>query len=98
MGPDDSPYADGIFFINIQFPADYPAKPPKVNFTTKVYHPNIDVSGKICLNMLTEDWKNTTTVSMILNELRQLLVDPNVDQPLRQDVAAIYNENRELYN
>jgi len=52
MGPEDSPYAGGIFFLNIHFPSDYPFKPPKVNFTTKIYHCNINSNGAICLDIL----------------------------------------------
>eukprot|EP00004_Rigifila_ramosa_P026263 TRINITY_DN80_c0_g1_i7.p1 TRINITY_DN80_c0_g1~~TRINITY_DN80_c0_g1_i7.p1 ORF type:complete len:170 (+),score=45.24 TRINITY_DN80_c0_g1_i7:31-510(+) len=52
MGPQDSPYAGGVFFLNIHFPADYPFKPPKLQFTTRIYHPNINANGGICLDIL----------------------------------------------
>lgn len=56
MGPADSPYQGGIFFLTIKFPTDYPFKPPKVQFNTKIYHPNINASGGICLDILKDEW------------------------------------------
>lgn len=40
--PESAPYSKGAFRIEITFPAEYPFKPPKILFKTKIYHPNID--------------------------------------------------------
>ncbi|XP_069773631.1 ubiquitin-conjugating enzyme E2 D4-like isoform X3 [Narcine bancroftii] len=63
MGPSDSPYQGGVFFLNIHFPSDYPFKPPKVSFTTKIYHPNINSNGSICLDILRSQWSPALTLS-----------------------------------
>lgn len=59
----ESPYAGGVFFLTIHFPTDYPFKPPKVNFTTRIYHPNINSNGSICLDILRDQWSPALTVS-----------------------------------
>uniref|UniRef100_A0A3P8W9M4 E2 ubiquitin-conjugating enzyme n=1 Tax=Cynoglossus semilaevis TaxID=244447 RepID=A0A3P8W9M4_CYNSE len=63
MGPADSPFQGGVFFLTINFPTDYPFKPPKVAFTTKIYHPNINSNGSICLDILRSQWSPALTVS-----------------------------------
>ena len=65
MGPPDSPYQGGVFFLNINFPPDYPFKPPKVTFTTKIYHPNVNSNGSICLDILNAQWSPALTTSKV---------------------------------
>eukprot|EP01112_Ceratiomyxa_fruticulosa_P022360 TRINITY_DN815_c0_g1_i1.p1 TRINITY_DN815_c0_g1~~TRINITY_DN815_c0_g1_i1.p1 ORF type:complete len:148 (-),score=19.31 TRINITY_DN815_c0_g1_i1:338-781(-) len=97
MGPPDSPYAGGVFFLNIQFPTDYPFKPPKVNFTTRIYHPNINSNGSICLDILKDQWSPALTVSKVLLSICSLLTDPNPDDPLVPEIAHLYKTDRARY-
>ena len=95
MGPDDSPYTGGVFFLNIHFPPDYPFKPPKVTFTTKIYHANINSNGSICLDILKDQWSPALTISKVLLSISSLLTDPNPDDPLVPEIANLYKSNRE---
>ncbi|XP_072050954.1 ubiquitin-conjugating enzyme E2-17 kDa-like [Amphiura filiformis] len=97
-GPPDTPYQGGIFFLKIEFPKDYPFKPPRVSFTTKVYHPNIDESGSICLDILSSTWSPALTISKVLLSICALLCDPNPESPLRRDLANQYKSNPSQYN
>lgn len=87
LGPEGSPYAGGIFFLDVIFPADYPFKPPKVVFLTKVYHPNVASTGAICLDILKDAWSPALTISRVLLSISSLLTDPNPDDPLVPEVS-----------
>ena len=65
LGPAESPFEGGVFFLNIHFPTDYPFKPPKFSFTTRIYHPNINSNGAICLDILRSQWSPALTVSKV---------------------------------
>ncbi|OCB90038.1 ubiquitin conjugating enzyme [Sanghuangporus baumii] len=97
MGPQDSPYKDGVFFLNIHFPTDYPFKPPKVNFVTKIFHPNINSDGSICLDILRDQWSPALTVTKVLLSISSLLTDPNPDDPLVPEIANMYKTDRAKY-
>ncbi|MEJ1274417.1 ubiquitin-conjugating enzyme E2D 2A [Cricetulus griseus] len=97
MGPNDSPFQGGVFFLTIHFPTDYPFKPPKVAFTTKIYHPNINSNGSICLDILRSQWSPALTVSKVLLSICSLLCDPNPDDPLVPEIAHTYKADREKY-
>ena len=98
MGPDDSPYVGGLFFLNITFPPDYPFKPPKLAFTTRIYHPNINSNGSICLDILKDQWSPALTISKVLLSISSLLTDPNPDDPLVAEIANIYKNDLAQYN
>ncbi len=98
MGPDDSPYAGGIFFLAIHFPNDYPFKPPKVTFTTKIYHCNINTTGGICLDILKDQWSPALTISKVLLSVCSLLTDPNPADPLVPDIANLLKTDRERHD
>ncbi|KAJ1921678.1 Ubiquitin-conjugating enzyme E2 4 [Mycoemilia scoparia] len=97
MGPSDSPYASGVFFLSIHFPTDYPFKPPKINFTTRIYHPNINHNGSICLDILKDQWSPALTISKVLLSISSMLTDPNPDDPLVPEIAHIYKSDRAKY-
>mmetsp|Transcript_14548 Transcript_14548/g.47413 ORF Transcript_14548/g.47413 Transcript_14548/m.47413 type:complete len:111 (+) Transcript_14548:393-725(+) len=94
MGPDESPYSGGVFFLNIHFPADYPFKPPKVSFTTRIYHCNINANGGICLDILKDQWSPALTISKVLLSICSLLTDPNPDDPLVPEIAQILRTDK----
>jgi ubiquitin-conjugating enzyme E2 D len=98
LGPDDTPYAGGVFNLAIQFPVDYPFKPPKVAFTTKVYHPNINAQGGICLDILKDQWSPALSISKVLLSISSLLGDANPKDPLVPEVARLYETNRAEFN
>ena len=97
MGPTESPFTGGVFNLEIHFPTDYPFKPPKLVFKTKIYHPNISPSGAICLDILKDQWSPALTVSKVLLSICSLLTDPNPKDPLVPEIADEYMRDRPLY-
>lgn len=81
------------------FPADYPQKPPKVQFPAKFFHPNVYPSGTVCLSILDEekDWKPSITVKQILLGIQDLLDDPNLDSPAQQDAYVMLKREKAAY-
>jgi ubiquitin-conjugating enzyme E2 D/E len=94
IGPEKSPYEGGLFKLQIQFPIDYPFKPPKVMFLTKVYHPNISSSGNICISILKDEWTPSLTIGKVLLSISSLLTDANPNDPLVPEIARLYETNR----
>jgi len=98
MGPPQSVYQGGIFFLDIVFPQDYPFNPPKVTFQTRIYHCNIASNGAICLDILKDQWSPALTISKVLISITSLLTDANPDDPLVQSIANQYVTSRKLHD
>ena len=98
VGPSDSPFQGGIFRLKIAFPTDYPFKPPLVTFKTKIFHPNINAAGSICLDILKDKWSPALNVGTALLSIMSLLTDANPDSPLEPAIAHVYRSNRAAYD
>uniref|UniRef100_A0A8C9XII9 E2 ubiquitin-conjugating enzyme n=1 Tax=Sander lucioperca TaxID=283035 RepID=A0A8C9XII9_SANLU len=96
--PDNPPYDKGAFRIEIIFPTEYPFKPPKITFKTKIYHPNIDEKGQVCLPVISaENWKPATKTDQVIQSLIALVNDPQPEHPLRADLAEEYSKDRKKF-
>lgn len=99
LGPPGTPYEGGIFVVDIEVPMEYPFKPPKMKFDTKVYHPNISsVTGAICLDILKNAWSPVITLKSALISLQALLQSPEPNDPQDAEVAQHYLRDRESFN
>lgn len=96
-GPPDTPYANLRYKISLQFPANYPYSPPSVKFITPMFHPNVAMSGDICLDILKEEWSAIYNVQTILISLQSLLNEPNNSSPLNGYAASLWDNNQEEY-
>lgn len=101
LGPQDTLYEGGCFKALMYFPRDYPIRPPKLRFTTPIWHPNIDKNGNVCISILhapgddefgyekaSERWVPVHTVETILISVISMLADPNGESPANVEAAV----------
>jgi len=97
-GPDDTPYAGGIFKLSIEFKDTYPFQAPEAKFITRIFHPNISKTGDICLDILKDQWSPALQISQLLISIASLLETPNADDPLNTQSAKLYKTDRVQYD
>ncbi|KAI1292070.1 Ubiquitin-conjugating enzyme E2-24 kDa [Halotydeus destructor] len=98
LGPPGSVYEGGVFFLDIHFSPEYPFKPPKVTFRTRIYHCNINSQGVICLDILKDNWSPALTISKVLLSICSLLTDCNPADPLVGSIATQYMQHRDEHD
>jgi ubiquitin-conjugating enzyme E2 N len=94
-GPSDTCYAGGLFKLELFLPKEYPFQPIKIRFLTKIYHPNIDFIGRICLDIIKQRWSPALQIQTVLLSIQVLLSIPNLDDPLNEKVANHWRTNPE---
>eukprot|EP01038_Epipyxis_sp_PR26KG_P007662 gene7662-10426_t len=98
-GREGTDWAGGVYKVMMEFPEEYPSKPPKCKFIPPLFHPNVYPSGTICLSILDEekDWRPAITVKQLLIGIQELLDNPNPDSPAQREAYEAYTNNRPLY-
>jgi len=98
-GPEQSPFEGGTFRLKIQIPEEYPHVPPKVEFLTPLYHPNISSNGDICLDILEPaQWNECLTIQKVVLSVVSLMTDANPNDPLCPDIGKLYLRDRKKYD
>jgi ubiquitin-conjugating enzyme E2 D/E len=98
MGPDETPYSGGLFFLRIKLPEEYPFKPPIVQFATKIYHPNINANGGVWIDILQHNWTPALTIDKVVLSVCSLLSDPNPDYVFDSEIGTLYKENKAKFD
>jgi ubiquitin-conjugating enzyme E2 A len=98
FGPNDTAWEGGIFSLRLTFSEKYPEKPPRVRFTSEIYHPNIYQDGSICLDIIQDCWSPALDVNSILTSIQSLLTDPNCASPANPAAARMYVEDKKEYD
>ncbi|KAI9738179.1 MAG: NEDD8-conjugating protein ubc12 [Cirrosporium novae-zelandiae] len=95
IDPDEGMYKGGTFHFEFKINQNFPHDPPKVKCTEKIYHPNIDLEGNVCLNILREDWKPVLNLNAVIVGLQFLFLEPNASDPLNKEAAEDLRSTRD---
>lgn len=87
--PQQGHYVGGSFKFSVEVNQNYPIEAPKIKCLQVVYHPNIDLQGSVCLNILREDWSPVLSLNSVLIGLNFLFLEPNPNDPLNKEAANV---------
>lgn len=95
--PEDGYWGTATFKFKFTVPGDYPYTPPKITCLDKIYHPNIDLQGAVCLNILRKDWKPVLDTQAVIHGLIFLFLEPNPDDPLNDAAASVLRKDKRQF-
>lgn len=95
--PQSGYYAGGTFTFDFEIGSNYPIDAPKVVLRQRIWHPNIDLDGALCLNILREDWKPVLSLNHIAMGIQFLFLEPNKNDPLNQAAAQSLQDDPQLF-
>jgi ubiquitin-conjugating enzyme E2 M len=95
--PDTGYWTGATYKFVLNIPDHYPHEPPKVTCTTKIYHPNINLQGNVCLNILREDWKPVLDINAVIYGLIYLFYEPNPNDPLNHEAAELFRTDKNRF-
>ncbi|KAF9665627.1 hypothetical protein SADUNF_Sadunf16G0142700 [Salix dunnii] len=94
-GSKDTVFEGTEYKLSLSFPNDYPFKSPRVKFETSCFHPNVDIYGNICLDILQDKWSSAYDARTILLSIQSLLGEPNISSPLNTQAAQLWSNQEE---
>ncbi len=110
-GPPDTPYEGGVFAARFSFPKDYPLSPPKMKFTSRIFHPNVYENGEVCISILhppgddpnmyessAERWSPVQSVEKILLSVVSMLAEPNAESPANIEAAKMWRTDKARFD
>ena len=97
LGPQDTPYAGGLFFLTADFKDNYPLTAPEVKFKNKIYHLNVKDDGHVCISTLSK-WVEGTTMSEVLSLIFALFYKENPNSAYSQERANLFKNNRAKFD
>lgn len=83
--------------MRLNFTDSYPEKPPRCQFTSEMFHPNVYNDGSLCLDIIQDKWRPIYTVNTILMSIQMLLADPNASSPANPEAARLFTADRKAY-
>ncbi|XP_036295581.1 SUMO-conjugating enzyme UBC9-like [Pipistrellus kuhlii] len=98
-GKSGTPWEGGLYKLRMRFREGYPFSPPQCQFVPPLFHPNVHLSGVVCLSILNElqDWRPGISIRQILLGIQLLLDEPNTEDPAQAEASILYDENRAEY-